>query len=93
MFNLQPPLTSFNPYTIPATPDIEADSEDLYVLSAKAGANSKKNPSQFLQWKKIGGLPSGGQFLQFFVCENGEPKQYWFFASEEDPNIEEPEEE
>ena len=46
---------NWNPYTIPATPNVSGD--DVFHLSCEAGADSGKNPSQFLKWKL--GLPKG----------------------------------
>jgi hypothetical protein len=54
MFNT-PPANAWIPYTIPACPSVNAG--DNYALSAKVGANPSKNPSQFLEWKKV--LPKG----------------------------------
>jgi hypothetical protein len=39
------------PYKIPRTPDIT--NNDVYSLTCSNGANSNKNPSQFLQWRII----------------------------------------
>jgi hypothetical protein len=44
------------PYKIPRTPDIT--NNDVYSLTCSNGANSNKNPSQFLQWKQVS-LPQG----------------------------------
>lgn len=43
------------PYKIPPTPNISND--DVYALTCSNGADSTKNPSQFLSWKL---LPSSG---------------------------------
>jgi len=48
--------TGWTPFKIPATPTITND--DLYSLTCSNGADSSKNPSQFLQWRKVG-LPEG----------------------------------
>lgn len=34
------------------------------------------------------GLPEGAIFKEFQICENGEPKTYWFVVWEEEPIIE-----
>ena len=49
---------NWNPYTVPATPNIPSGSSDVYSLSCEKGADSAKNPSQFLKWKKTT-LPNG----------------------------------
>lgn len=38
------------------------------------------------------GLPEGAIFKEFQICEDGEPKTYWFVVWEEEPLIEEEEE-
>lgn len=35
------------------------------------------------------GLPEGAIFKEFQICEDGEPKTYWFVVWEEEPIIEE----
>jgi hypothetical protein len=50
---------NWNPYTVPATPNIPSGSSDVYSLSCEEGADSAKNPSQFLKWKL--GLPKGDE--------------------------------
>jgi hypothetical protein len=34
-----------------------------------------------------GGLPPNAIAKQFYVCENGQPKQYWFVVWDEEPEI------
>jgi hypothetical protein len=47
--------TTWHPYTIPSTPNVGAG--ENYALSAAEGAQSGKNPSQFLEWREV--LPKG----------------------------------
>jgi hypothetical protein len=37
--------------------------------------------------KNIKGLPENALFRQFDVCENGQPKQYWFVVWEQEPEL------
>jgi hypothetical protein len=53
MFNNTP---NWTPYKIPPTPTITND--DVYSLTCSNGAVSSRNPSPFLQWRKVG-LPEG----------------------------------
>lgn len=76
--------TQWAQYVIPATPTIT--NNDVYSLTCSNGAVATKNPSQFLQWRKTG-LPDGAIAKEFDVCENGEPKKYWFIVWEEKPNL------
>jgi len=50
MFNQNAP-TGWFPYTIPPTP-LKSGTED-YALSFKGSGNPEKNPSEFLEWKKM----------------------------------------
>jgi hypothetical protein len=59
MFNTRPQAT-WAPFTIPATPSVSVKSiggkfeaKDPYVVSAKSGADPRKNPSQFLEWSQL----------------------------------------
>jgi hypothetical protein len=53
-------FANWSPYTIPTTPSVSSKSiggklqaYDPYVISAKSGAESGKNPSQFLEWSQL----------------------------------------
>ena len=62
MFNNAP---NWTPYKIPPTPTIT--NNDVYSLTCSDGAIDSKNPSQFLQWRKVS-LPEGdnkGDLLQW----------------------------
>lgn len=50
----------WSPYIIPQTPNVTSKSyggnlkkADPYILSAKSGAQSGKNPSQYIEWSQI----------------------------------------
>ena len=50
----------WSPYIIPQTPNVTKKSYggttkdgDPYVMSAKSGAESGKNPSQYIEWSRI----------------------------------------
>lgn len=50
----------WSPYIIPQTPSVTSKSyggnlkkADPYILSAKSGAQSGKNPSQYIEWSQI----------------------------------------
>lgn len=50
-----PIRTGWIPYKIPPTPTI--NNNDVYSLTCTNGADSEKNPSNFLEWKNV--LPNG----------------------------------
>ena len=83
-----PIRTGWTPFKIPATPTITT--KDVYSLTCSTGADSRENPSKFLKWRKVSGLPEGAIAIEFDVCENGSPTSYWFIVWEEEPVIEEP---
>lgn len=65
-----PIRTGWVPFKIPATPTIT--NNDVYSLACTNGADSEKNPSQFLEWKKT--LPNG-QSVGDILCWSGSS---WF---------------
>jgi hypothetical protein len=77
--------TTWHPYTIPSTPDVGAG--EHYVLSAMEGAQSGKNPSQYLEWREVavgGGGGGGCVGLALYVKTVGTPpnttQQVWVGA-------------
>jgi hypothetical protein len=63
--------------------DPAAGDEGAWIVLA-----APQNPETRILKIKDGELSwTDSEFKQIYVCENGSPKQYWFFASEEDPNL------
>ena len=67
-----------------AIPKKPSDPNNKY-LAPDGGNNGKPSWKTFPE--PVSGLPSGATAKQFDVCEDGEPKQYWFLTWEEEPNI------
>jgi hypothetical protein len=80
MFN-QESKTGWFPYTIPPTPIRDGNSE--YALSFRGDGDPEKNPSEFLEWRKINESGSEPEpKLEFFICVGGIQKKYLFSAQE-----------